>query len=109
MFCSHIGFRGARRLNEKRREAATAEGRTNRGALTDDYMPSPAHSPPSNSSTSNQSAGHTTELFLATAEAVLLDTRGSSLTSISPRSAGAHTADFHSYVTFIPDDILYYL
>jgi hypothetical protein len=60
---------------------------------------SPAPTPPSNSSTSSPSAGHTSASYLATAEAVLWATRGSSSMWISRRCAGARTAVCHSYVT----------
>jgi hypothetical protein len=61
-------------------------------------MYSPAHTPPSNSSTSSPSAGYTTASCPATEAAAPSATRGSSSTSTSHKSAGAHTADSHLYV-----------
>lgn len=62
-------------------------------------MRSLAHTLPSTSSISSPFAGHTSALFPAMVEAALSAIPGSSSTPTSPRSAGAHTAVFHSYVT----------
>jgi hypothetical protein len=67
--------------------------------IANNSITSPAPTPPSNSSTSSPSAGHTSASYPATAEAVLWATLGSSSTWISRRFAGARTAVCHSYVT----------